>query len=67
MYVCILNQFAVHPKLTQYCKSTILQFLKKEDKYVTMNWEASLRKAPREMFSSSEAMGSVYHHLLDER
>ena len=24
-----LNHFAVHPKLTQYCKSTILQFSKK--------------------------------------
>ena len=31
VYVCVcimLNQFALHLKLTQYCKSTILQFLK---------------------------------------
>ena len=33
MYICIyikLNHFAVPQKLTQYCKSTILDFLKRD-------------------------------------
>ena len=48
IYVC-MNQFAVHLKLTQLCKSAILQFLKnikqcmKKEKFLTNEEEAKNR------------------------
>ena len=46
--ICNLHQFAVHLKLVQYCKSTILQCLKIEYNMITQgppqaHWEAETR------------------------
>ena len=37
-----LSHFSVHLKLTQYCKSTILQFKRKKDSLV-FQWVVSYR------------------------
>ena len=37
----LLNHFAVHPELTQYCKSTIHQFFKKLLKFKQTNEKQS--------------------------
>ena len=35
MYVCITEWLCCIPKLTQHCKSTLLQFFKKESKFIS--------------------------------
>ena len=76
VYVCIyinikLNHFAVQQKLTQHCKSTILQFKKIKKKRVNRNLLiriSSKRKITGERgFSSQEreeGLKSVDRHFL---
>ena len=41
MYICKLNHFVIHLKLTQHCKSTILQWKKFKGVKRYTNWEKS--------------------------
>ena len=46
-----MNHFAIHQKLTQHCKSTILQWKKKERENVVLTYATTLMNLENIMLS----------------